>query len=181
MEKSQLEKFITDGYSVRGIAKQKGCGATTIRYWLKKYCLSTIKKAPNLNINYKCCRCGEVDPSKFYGNKKTICSKCHNQYCKKNGWERKQQALIFMGGKCQRCGYSAYAGSLDFHHVDPTLKDPRWRYMRGWSWSKIESHLSGCVLLCSNCHREFHGGLFQIEESWKNRIINDAAPSSSIG
>ena len=34
----------------------------------------------------------------------------------------KEKAIMYLGGKCQLCGYSKYQGGLDFHHVDPALK-----------------------------------------------------------
>ena len=31
------------------------------------------------------CACGEIDPNKFYGRKRKVCGKCHNQYTIKVG------------------------------------------------------------------------------------------------
>lgn len=64
------------------------------------------------------------------------------------------------GGKCQFCGYSRYIGALDFHHVDSKKKnfelsmDELYR-----SWDLIIKEIDKCLLVCSNCHREIHGGL----------------------
>lgn len=76
----------------------------------------------------------------------------------------KEQIIEAMGGGCQICGYNKYYGSLDLHHLDPEAKEfsisnalssPRKIY-------DIGTELLKCVLLCSNCHREVHGGLHDI-------------------
>lgn len=69
-----------------------------------------------------------------------------------------------MGGCCQICGYKTFCGALELHHLDPKEKE--------FSISDALSHprkvqdigaeLLKCVLLCSNCHREVHGGLHDV-------------------
>lgn len=105
------------------------------------------------------CSCGETNPNKFYGNKRYLCGKCHNQYNLKKGQEKRDRAIAYKGGKCELCGYSKYSGALDFHHIDPKLKDPKFPGMRSWSWDKIKNEIDKCALLCSNCHREVHAGV----------------------
>jgi len=69
----------------------------------------------------------------------------------------------YKGGKCQFCGYSKYIGALDFHHIDPKTKkfslsmDQMYR-----SWELTLKELDKCVIVCSNCHREIHGGLIKV-------------------
>ena len=69
-------------------------------------------------------------------------------------------ALAYKGNKCQCCGYNKYAGALEFHHINPNEKDfgiSTKGYTRSWENNKKE--LDKCVLVCSNCHREIHGGI----------------------
>lgn len=69
-------------------------------------------------------------------------------------------ALAYKGNKCQCCGYNKYAGALEFHHINPNEKDfgiSTKGYTRSWENNKKE--LDKCVLVCSNCHREIHGGV----------------------
>lgn len=75
----------------------------------------------------------------------------------------KELAVEKKGGKCVFCGYNRYVGALDFHHLEGKdfglSKDGITR-----AWSKIETELEKCVLVCSNCHREIHAGLLQPSE-----------------
>lgn len=74
----------------------------------------------------------------------------------------KAMAVKYKGGKCYFCGYSKYEGALDFHHLDSSRKDFGLS-VKGLtrSWKKIREELGKCILVCSNCHRELHGGLLQ--------------------
>jgi hypothetical protein len=75
----------------------------------------------------------------------------------------KSLAVELKGGKCQICGYCKYVGALDFHHLDENKKDFDLS-TRGLtrSWEKIKEEIDKCILVCSNCHREIHGGLIKL-------------------
>lgn len=45
---------------------------------------------------------------------------------------------------------------LDFHHVDPTKKDFQISQGERYGWKRIKEEIDKCVVLCSNCHRDFH-------------------------
>lgn len=87
------------------------------------------------------------------------CKTCHNKYCVNRWIERKNKAIEYKGGKCQRCSYDKFYGALEFHHINPNEKDFDWGKLRKTSWDKITKELDKCVLLCSNCHREVHNEL----------------------
>lgn len=63
-----------------------------------------------------------------------------------------------MGGACCICGYARSPNALEFHHLDPSIKDFSFGSIRAEpkSWSKIVAELKKCVMLCANCHREVH-------------------------
>jgi predicted HNH restriction endonuclease len=42
---------------------------------------------------------------------------------------------------------------IDFHHLEPSKKDIS---ISDASISKIKSESKKCILLCRNCHAEFH-------------------------
>jgi hypothetical protein len=76
--------------------------------------------------------------------------------------------VYFHGGyKCERCGYDGLA--IDFHHLNPEQKK---NYKDGFANTIKASREVFCqwvkktryVLLCSNCHRELHGGSWEIAE-----------------
>ncbi len=58
---------------------------------------------------------------------------------------------------CLICKYNTFGGSLDFHHMDPTIKERRIEGKHFFSKeSKMTDELVKCVLLCKNCHYEVH-------------------------
>lgn len=105
---------------------------------------------------YKCCECGETDKSKFYGTKKQMCGKCHNQYTIQKGQEKRKWAIEQLGGVCKKCGYDEYTCALDIHHTNPNSKDKNFECMRGWSKERILKEIQNCIILCKNCHAIEH-------------------------
>lgn len=64
---------------------------------------------------------------------------------------------------CFNCGYNRYVGALEFHHIDPSTKSfSIGSNAAGKNLNEILEELAKCVLLCSNCHREVHGGLITL-------------------
>jgi hypothetical protein len=86
-----------------------------------------------------------------------------NNYKRTYSWKKEAKKLLveYKGGKCINCGYSNCVESLDFHHLDSKEKDFN---ISGKSYSleRLKNEVDKCVLLCSNCHREFHAGYIKI-------------------
>src|ERR1035437_9886141 len=120
MNTETLKLLIKDNKSTRQIAVKLGVGQATVRYWLRKNNLKTIPRS-----GYRC-KCGETDPSKFYGNKKRICSECHNSNVIRLGHEKRLWAIEYLGGECcnKKCAYNKYKCALDVHHTVKEKKDP---------------------------------------------------------
>ena len=160
MEIAILERLINNRFTQRQISKQLNLSQTTIRYWLKKYNLKTKRgpkgKLPKDYIKPRHCKCGEIDPTKFYGNKSQICARCHNRDNLERGHKNRSKSIEILGGCCSRCKYNQHHSAFDIHHLNPKEKDPGFKTMRYWSWNKIEKELKSCILLCANCHRIEH-------------------------
>jgi predicted HNH restriction endonuclease len=84
-----------------------------------------------------------------------------------NEWQRnrrkqtKEKLITEHGGKCIRCGYNKCHSALDFHHVDPGQKEAKIdRLLLNYKKSLDESRK--CILVCSNCHREIHARLREL-------------------
>lgn len=75
----------------------------------------------------------------------------------------KERSVYVMGGKCQCCGYDKCIQALDFHHIKPEEKEFSFNDNTNRSWEKTRNELKKCILVCSNCHREIHAGLYQKE------------------
>ncbi len=86
-------------------------------------------------------------------------------------WRKNTKLKIIqsMGGCCQICGYCKCPESMDMHHLDPTIKEFTFGKMmanpKAWT-SKIIPELKKCILLCANCHREYHAGYVDIPETF---------------
>ena len=108
----------------------------------------------------KCLTCGETAPDKFYVlrgyARKEQCKNCFNEAQKSKWKNNKLKAIELKGGKCQHCGYDKYHGALEFHHIDPTVKESNWDKKWSRSWKTIAESIDRTILLCANCHREEH-------------------------
>lgn len=142
----------------------------------KKYCsiecqnASRRKKYANKEKNQKnaspkiCPICGkEFYPLTSTAHQRTC---CYN--CMPNGIQLTRGMFLAKikesrGGKCIRCGYDRCIKALEFHHIDPSKKD--------FTISNDHFHLleaveesKKCILICSNCHKELHDNLWNIED-----------------
>ena len=77
---------------------------------------------------------------------------------KERALKRKLELIELKGGKCEICGYDRNISALDFHHIDPSIKNIQLdsRHLSNTNKEKIVEELNKCILLCSNCHRELH-------------------------
>ena len=74
-------------------------------------------------------------------------------------------AVEYKGGCCEICSYNRCIEALEFHHVDPKTKEfgiSSKGYSR--SWEKVKTEIEKCILLCANCHREYHAGKLQLPQ-----------------
>lgn len=111
----------------------------------------------------QCSKCKKLLPlTEFYsrgnGKYRSECKECHKNYVKDKYQERKQKVNeIKSQCECQKCGETrTYV--LDFHHIDPSIKDMSIARMTSNNnhMDKIEEEIAKCIVLCANCHREFH-------------------------
>jgi hypothetical protein len=162
MEREVLIDLINQNFTQREICVKLGKSHTSIRYWLKKFGLSTNNSQKPREKLHLCNQCGETEPNKFYGNDKYVCGKCHNNRVMTNGKVKRDYAIKKLGGVCKICGFSKYKCSLDIHHLYPEIKDSNFRSMRCWSIERIDKEIEHCVLLCKNCHSAHHNGLVEL-------------------
>jgi len=139
----------------------------------RKYCLNCSpfgeRNTKKIHItdfdnsgNKQCSKCLELKPTDSFTVKKTEnrisswCKQCLYDNQKIRWKNRKLQAIKLMGGECCVCGYSKNYAAMEFHHLDPTVKEGMWSTTREKEWSKTVEELKKCILLCANCHREIH-------------------------
>jgi len=78
----------------------------------------------------------------------------------------KNRIVAAFGSKCGICGYDKSSAALDLHHLNPEEKAFGLGSARATirSWDKIVTECRKCIMLCANCHREYHEGLFEIQK-----------------
>jgi hypothetical protein len=60
--------------------------------------------------------------------------------------------------KCAKCGLSNKPYLLEFHHLDPSTKykDVTNLQFNAYGIKLIKDEIRKCVVICRNCHMEFH-------------------------
>jgi hypothetical protein len=101
-------------------------------------------------------------------NNQEVIMSANSEKVKKWRKKIKERMVEAMGGKCQCCGYDRAHSALAFHHLDPTIKDFGFGSIiaRPQSWEKIVAELRKCILVCHNCHFEFHAGMLQLPKKF---------------
>jgi hypothetical protein len=173
MDIAILEEQTLLGFTQREIAERLKCSQTNVRYWLKKYGLTTIlgpHGKRNLDVySGVCLDCGPDSQSldNFYlrenGTPLSFCKTHHNTRTGNNISSRrravKMRMVEHLGGVCMRCKFDGMKcqAAMEFHHRDPTQKDfllsdhPHLK-----DWDLIVKELNKCDLLCATCHRIVH-------------------------
>jgi len=124
--------------------------------------LGEIEIIENNDMKRKCAKCKEYKcVNSFHeikGKRKyySYCKICLYETQKIRWLDRKMEAINLMGGKCYICGYCKNYAAMEFHHLDPSVKESNWSVSRQTKWHKTIEELKKCILLCANCHRETH-------------------------
>lgn len=71
-----------------------------------------------------------------------------------------------------RCGYDKCISALEFHHIDPTTKDTIVS-SDSITLEKAIKESKKCILICSNCHKEFHANLWKLNDIIKEEVDLD--------
>jgi len=89
---------------------------------------------------------------------------------KKNQRKARERARVLVkfytdlaGGCCQKCGYNRSWFALDFHHINSNEKAfnvSQVAVKQNGRNEKVVAEIEKCILLCSNCHREYESGLW---------------------
>jgi hypothetical protein len=94
--------------------------------------------------------------------------------------EKKAEAVKYLGGRCQCCGFNKCLSALQFHHRNPVEKEGTWRLLPA---KKRKEELDKCDLLCANCHFGYHNGDVILDKNgytWKVDHPNYASMAESV-
>jgi len=80
---------------------------------------------------------------------------------KKKGFEKRNKDFIQRikkMSKCCKCGLGHKPYLLEFHHLDPSTKYKSVTDLQfnAYGINKIKDEIRKCVMICRNCHMEFH-------------------------
>jgi hypothetical protein len=75
------------------------------------------------------------------------------------------------GGSCRLSGYDRCLAALQFHHIDPELKEFGVARRGARSIERLRAETRKCILLCSNCHAEVESGMCSIPQQLKRRDL----------
>ena len=65
--------------------------------------------------------------------------------------------MLKEGKSCVKCGYDKCVAALEYHHINPKQKiDTVAKLSTHSNLDAAFQEIEKCVLLCANCHREFH-------------------------
>ena len=112
-----------------------------------------------------CTKCGRELPldqfnfrNKAKGTRRSECKECHTAYMKQKYQEKKNEIQELKSQySCAKCG-DKRGYVLDFHHINPSEKENTIARMTSNNYEliKVYDEIKKCVVLCANCHREFH-------------------------
>lgn len=93
-------------------------------------------------------------------------------------WAKRYRAVQELGGKCVKCGETNIF-KLDFHHKDPNEKEFGISQLsQHATWDTLKKEIDKCILLCSNCHVEYH--MEEIEKMYNENFEDIKEKSKEI-
>ena len=164
VRRETLERLVAEGRSANEIARTLDRSQSTVRHWLRRYDLSTRREREREDVesNTTMRTCTTHGWTEFVRYSSTDAFRCRRCRCRAVSQRRravKERLVAEFGGACQICGYSRFAGALQFHHLDPGTK-AFGLALNGSARSleRAREEAGKCVLLCANCHAEVEWG-----------------------
>ena len=161
MDYEKIKQQLANGVSYIEISKELGMSVTTLKSRCSKIGIYARSEFRNRDVTV-CTICKQTkERSAFYvkkgGSPYSHCKDCIAANVLKRTREYKLKCLEYKGGKCERCGYDKHPSALQFHHLDPQVKEFGISARKTKQFddaTKLE--LDKCQLLCANCHAEEH-------------------------
>ena len=128
-------------------------------YDKKRFITREQKDAKNLGRKQYRDSLSEEDRKSYYENQNNHKLTDERKSRRKNAstkrkYNRKAQAIEYLGGRCAMCGlHDNRIAVYEFHHRDPSTKLFNIAHRLGYGWDKIKNELDKCDLLCAICHR----------------------------
>jgi lambda repressor-like predicted transcriptional regulator len=185
IDRATLAALVDEGLSIRAIAAQLDVSYATVRHWLRRHGLQTRLAAPRRDdpaASSLMWQCRVHGWTRFHrvGDGRVKCAACNKAAVTER--RRRVKALLVEehGGACAVCGFDAFAGALQFHHIDPAAK----QFELGGrgltrSLATLRREAAKCVLLCANCHAMVEAGAATLPEALISRAVLPTIRGSS--
>lgn len=163
--KEELERLLAAGLSLREIAHRLDRSLGTIRHWMRRY---ELKSSPRRKRGSPEAAREVVSQCRHHGETSFVregrgyyrCKRCRVERVGRRRRIIKSKLVAEAGGKCVICGYDRCQQVLEFHHLDPGLKEFQLSHNGATrSLAKSRAEARKCILLCANCHREVEAGI----------------------
>jgi hypothetical protein len=107
-----------------------------------------------------CRECGKTRFKQYYSlNKQRIIERTRQNSIKQ--YSIINEYLRSVKTCCSVCREDSHV-CLDFHHVKEKSFNIGEAAHKGYTLDKVKAEIEKCVVLCSNCHRKLHAGLFSL-------------------
>jgi len=114
-----------------------------------------------------CNICGITNEEKEFSSGRNRCKECTKKVDRerhriKENMNRAAWIITIGPNECAICGYNKCFAALDFHHLDPDLKEERIPALMARFGpdhpraDEVRKEMAKCILVCANCHREIH-------------------------
>jgi transposase len=170
ISRDSLEALVEEGLSIRQIAAALDRSPATIQHWLRTHGLTTQPSRYGPRGGKKPDRlvrdCGAHGWTEFVrtGSASTYrCRRCNSEAVARRRRRIKEILVAEAGGSCLQCGFDAFVGALQFHHLrreDKAFGVSRQGVTRSLAAAREEARK--CVLLCANCHAMVEAGLLPL-------------------
>ena len=165
-----INKYVKESNSFSEVLKKIGylqIGKKSIINKLQKICddnnIDTTHLSKDTYIFPEKIICTECNKEKttdnFYisGNKiHHVCKDCVRKKEKQKYYTRQEKLNELKRNlSCKKCGEDRFY-LLDFHHLNPEEKDYCISDNPHAKIETLQEEINKCIVLCSNCHREFH-------------------------
>jgi hypothetical protein len=144
---------------------------STVRYWLDRWKIERgerpgkVDTATAAPVIERRCKHHGMTSFTLEGRGYYRCMRCRQEGVSE--WRRRTKRLLIeeAGGRCILCGYDTCPAALQFHHLDPAMKQfALSREGATRSRAEARAEASKCVLLCANCHAEVEAGYSNLRE-----------------
>jgi transposase len=172
LPRDRLQELVATGLTLRAIADRLDVSTATVRHWLGKYGLTTVRASHRHGPDCKASRPREVvRRCRSHGEARFVlegrgyyrCSRCRLEQVAKRRRKVKRILVEEAGGRCALCGYDRHPAALQFHHLDRASKSFNLS-LRGETRGidQLRAEARKCVLLCANCHAEVEAGVASV-------------------